>query len=93
MSFGSDMIKRFNTYRSDLVCSTEPLGEMGLPDKVSVVLASDYDALAAEVATRARLSEPSPVSASDIARCTCPPVGISYRCRHCFPLTWRNTHA
>ena len=44
------MVKRFNTYRRELECSTEPGAEFGLPDKVTVVLASDFERLEAELA-------------------------------------------
>jgi len=35
-------VRKFNTYRSELVCSTESGGEYGLPEKVTVVLVEDY---------------------------------------------------
>lgn len=42
-------VKKFNTYRSELECSTEAGGEYGLPEKVTVVLAEDYDGVVAEL--------------------------------------------
>lgn len=41
------MVKKFNTYGSELSCSNDIGAEFSLPEKVTVVLVADYDALEA----------------------------------------------